>query len=212
MVLITAQQSRDARRELGLSQADVTKALDLNRQYLSEFETGFSTRLTASQLKKLRTFYEEKITEANANGEKIELTFGEDSPPIQEAPKIEHFSSKRITIAVADDVPLEVLATSLDLIRDNDIRIAELLDHQAERDDGYLGSGDFTASSKEDLQEIYGLLSLNYIIYRSLGGWPALMIPPSKDSLASIRDIVFTSFKPQLEAAGLIATSEEAPE
>lgn len=57
MSLITAQQSRDARRELSLSQTDVTKALDLNRQYLSEFETGFSTRLTNAQLKKLRKFY-----------------------------------------------------------------------------------------------------------------------------------------------------------
>ncbi len=77
MKSITAQQSRDARRELGLSQADVTKALELNRQYLSEFETGFSTRLTNAQLKKLRAFYEDKITEANANGEDITLTFGE---------------------------------------------------------------------------------------------------------------------------------------
>ncbi len=75
---ITAQQSRDARRELGLSQADVTNALDFNRQYLSEFETGFSTRLTNAQLKKLRTFYEEKISEANNNGEGITLTFGKD--------------------------------------------------------------------------------------------------------------------------------------
>ena len=61
MQSITAQQSRDARRELGLSQADVTKALNFNRQYLSEFETGFSKRLTDAQLNKLRTFYESKI-------------------------------------------------------------------------------------------------------------------------------------------------------
>ena len=49
----------------------ITNALVFTRQYISEFETGFSTRLTNAQLKKLRTYYEEKIADANNNGEDI---------------------------------------------------------------------------------------------------------------------------------------------
>lgn len=212
MSIITAQQSRDARRELGLSQSEVAKALDINRQYLSELETGFSTRLTASQLKKLRTFYEDKIAEANANGENIEIVFGEKASPPLTLPKVENFSAKRITFPVADEIPIEVLAKSLDMISDNEARIATLLDLQAERDDGVFGEGEFTDSAKDNLQEIYALLALNSTIYLSLRGWSALNIPPGAESITSLRDIVFESFKPQLQAAGLIEIDQESEE
>jgi len=211
-MIITAQQSREARRELGLSQTDVSKALDLNRQYLSELETGFSTRLTASQLNKLRTFYEEKIAEANTKGERIEITFGEDSPPPFEPSKVEHFNSRRLTIPIADNIALETLATSLQMIKDNETRIAALLDQPAERNGGFMGAGEFTSACKENLQEIYGLLSLNSVIYLSLGGSSVLNIPPGTESLESLRDIVFESFKPQLETAGLFMTVVEETE
>ncbi|MDF0379365.1 helix-turn-helix domain-containing protein [Methylophilus sp. YYY-1] len=212
MQIITAQQSRDARRELGLSQAEVAKQLDLNRQYLSEFETGFSTRLTSSQLKKLRTFYEEKITDANANGEKIEITFGEESASTLEPPKVEHFTARRLTIPIAENISLETLSASLQMIKDNEARIATLLDQPTERNSGFIGSGEFTEACKENLQEIYGLLSLNSIVYLTLGGSSALKIPPGTESLESLRDIVFESFKPQLETAGLFMTVEEDAE
>lgn len=205
MNLITAQQSRDARRELGLSQADVTKALNLNRQYLSEFETGFSTRLTSAQLKKLRTFYEEKIIEALSNGEEIAITFGESEnilPAIQQPPTQQSAAPYRF-IPVYVDVDQPAVIKTQGVIQDNDARIAVLLQQKTDRDGGLFGSDEFTQDTQDSLQEIFGLMAANYALWRSLSGWPALGLSPSPDDVETIRSVVFNTFREQLEKAGL---------
>ena len=153
---ITAQQSRDARRELGLSQTDVTKALDLNRQYVSEFETGFSTRLTNAQLKKLRAFYEEKITEANNNGEDIAITFG--LADADKAPAtLESFTAKRITFPVADEVSDETFNSTLNTISENDKLLVGLLTSTVVRDRAIFGSGELSQITLQALREAFSL-------------------------------------------------------
>lgn len=205
---ITAQESRSARRELGLSQADVTKALDFNRQYLSEFETGFSTRLTNAQLKKLRAFYEDKITEANANGEDITLAFGE--PETEKALTAFQSFQQKIPapyyflptfINVTQDVSIKTQA----LIQDNDARIALLLQQMVARDDGFFGSGEFDQETNGALQEAFGLMAANYALWRSMSGWAALGLSADSEEPETIRDVVFETFREQLENAGLIA-------
>ncbi len=190
MSLITAQQSRDARRELSLSQTDVTKALDLNRQYLSEFETGFSTRLTSAQLKKLRKFYENKIEEFNSNGEEIELSFGSDEieDPII---SLEKHQAKRLTFKVGDEISDEDFNSALKAIQTNDLRLAEILNVTASRDEGFLGDGNFTPEALTNFREAFSRLSSNYLIIRSLTGWPILglsagNVNPSKDSIFAL--------------------------
>lgn len=69
MSIITPAQSREARRELGVSQADVAGAVGISRPYLSDFESGNLIRLTKNQLRKLRSHYEEKINAAKEAGE-----------------------------------------------------------------------------------------------------------------------------------------------
>lgn len=41
--ILTPEQSRRARREFGLSQADVAAVIGVNRVYISDFENGGST-------------------------------------------------------------------------------------------------------------------------------------------------------------------------
>ena len=205
---ITAQQSRDARRELGLSQADVTKALEFNRQYLSEFETGFSTRLTNAQLKKLRAFYEDKITEANNNGEDITLTFGE--PESEKILPVTRLSTPQTAapyrfIPFYLDVDQPVAIKTQGLIQDNDARIAVLLQQIATRDEGFFGSGEFDQETQDTLQEAFSLMAANYALWRSMSGWPALGLSTDNEEPQTIRDVVFSAFHEQLRDAGLIA-------
>lgn len=180
MLNITAQQSRDARRELGLSQADVAKTLDFNRQYLSEFETGFSTRLTNAQLKKLRKFYEAKIEEANENGEEITITFGEPEPE-QPTIAIENYHAKRLAFKIGDEVSDKTLSDTLEVINDNDDELITLLPTVVSREESFFGSGKgaLSEASLESLRRAFTLLSINYLLIRTLTGWPKLGLSAS---------------------------------
>lgn len=212
---ITAQQSRDARRELGLSQADVTKALDFNRQYLSEFETGFSKRFTDAQLRKLLAFYEDKITEANANGEEITLTFGEVEPKNiavvkPSAPPQAAAPYRFIPVYLEADQPAVIKTQAA--IQDNDARIAVLMQQEATRDNGFFGTGDFTEDTQATLQEAFSLMAANYALWRSLSGWPALGLAPSEGDITTVRDVIFETFGKSFEKVGLVAVTTEIKE
>lgn len=202
---ITAQQSRDARRELGLSQADVTKALDFNRQYLSEFETGFSTRLTNAQLKRLRSYYEEKIEEANENGESITLKFGEISE--KSIAKLETFQAKRITYPVDESVSDATFIATLNKISANDKTLALLLTNAIERNGAIFGECELTETTLSQLRECFTLLSANYLMLRTITGWPELGLSASNDSLTdnTVLSLMMNEVKPSFEQAGLLA-------
>jgi len=209
MQSITAQQSRDARRELGLSQADVTKALGFNRQYISEWETGHSSRLTNTQLKKLRSFYEEKITEENASGETITLTFGADT---SEKPPgaVENYTAKRITFPVADGVPDEVFVSTLDTISGNDKRLVELLTSTIVRDGTMFDSSELSQATLEALREGFSRLAANYLLIRSLTGWPQLGLAASNINPAtdSILGLVMGEVNESFLKSGLLTESK----
>lgn len=213
--IITADQCRTARRELGLSQADVANAVGINRQYVSEFETGYSNRITAAQLRKLRAFYESKIQEAIADGEEIALTFGEPDTP-EENQKTATSPTPLQAAAAAPyrfwpvylEVDQPIAIKVLGMMQDNDARIAVLLQQSAEKDDGFLGDGEFTEGTKDALQETFSLLSLNYALLRSLSGWPALGLTPSAEDPQTLRDVIFSTFQAQFEEAGLILNQD----
>lgn len=213
MKFITAQQSRDARRELSLSQADVTKALDINRQYLSEFETGFSTRLTNAQLKKLRAFYEEKIAEANSYGEEITITFGEVETE-KPAATIETFTTKRLTFQVEDEVSDETFTSTLKTIGENDKRLADLLTSTVVRDATMFGEGELSTATLEGLRESFSLLAANYILIRSITGWKQLGLSASNINPAtdSILGLVIGEVNESLKNSGLIHELETETE
>jgi len=209
MQLITAQQSREARRELTLSQSDVAKALELNRQYLSEFETGFSKRLTSTQLKKLRAFYEEKITEANNNGEGITLTFG--LAEVEKTPAtLETYTAKRITFQAADEVPDETFKSTLNTISENDKLLVELLTSTIVRDDALFGTGELSQTTLEALREAFSRLAANYLLIRSLTSWSQLGLSASNINPAtdSILGLVIGEVNESFQKSGLITAPQ----
>ena len=213
MHILTAQQSRDARRELGLSQADITNALGFTRQYISEFETGFSTRLTNSQLKKLRAFYEDKIKIANEDGEDINLTFDKDDEE-NLASKVESFKSKRIIYPVDENVSDATFAATLETIHNNDKILVALLNAVAERSDGLFGEGDLNENTLINLRECFTLLSANYLMLRSITGWPQLGLSASNENLATntVLALMMNEVKASFEKAGLVSKNTDKTE
>lgn len=172
MSIITPDQSRQARRELGLSQAAVAEATALNRQYISEYETGHTSRLTNGNQRKLRAFYEGKITEAREAGEEIDIDFGDaEAKPLA---KVETFEAKRCIFPVAHEVTDEQLASAFATIAENDKTLVGLLTGEQAREQGFFGPGELTAETLESLRKSFALLSANYLIVRSIGGWPEI--------------------------------------
>lgn len=212
MFILTADQSRQARREFGLSQADVAEATGLKRQYLSEFESETALRFTSSQLRKLRTFYEKKLEEAIATGEKIELTFGEgETDPTSTPAKVEAVAAKRFVFPVADEVSDDTLAATLATITDNDKRLNAILTQVAERSDSLFGDGEYTETTLQSFRESFSLLAANYLLIRTVGGWPEIGLAAANVSMATDTVLagIIASSQEAFERAGLIGKSEE---
>lgn len=215
MQIITPDQSRQARKEFGLSQADVAEATGLKRQYLSEFESDTAQRFTSTQLRKLRTFYEAKLAEAREAGEAIELTFGDESHESEAtapAGTIEAVKAKRFHFPVDDAVPDATLSTVLASIRANDRKLADLLTMTAERKDAFLGEGNYTEEVHQAFREAFSLLACNYLMVRCLGGWPEIGLAAAGENLAgdTVLSAIIESARDTFEAAGLIG-ADKAP-
>lgn len=213
MQTITPDQSRQARRELGLSQADVAEATGFKRQYVSEFESGTAQRFTPSQLRKLRTLYEGKLAEAREAGEQIDLTFGsEDTAPETIAPTIETVKTKRFHFPVDDLVSDDTLASVLSTIRANDHKLSDLLTQEVVRNDGIFGSGDFTEETLQALRDSLSLLACNYLMVRAVSGWPEIGLSASNDNITGnqVLSAILGSMRGTFETAGLIGKGNEA--
>ena len=204
MTVLTPDLSRQARRELGLSQADVEAGTSLKRQYLSEFEAGTSNRFTRSQTRKLVDFYRSKIDEARAAGDEIDITFEDEAA--SPAPTVETVKAKRFHFPVDDAVSDDTLSSVLATIRAQDREAADRLNQVATRDDGFLGSGDFTEETLQALRDAMSLLACNYLMVRAVSGWPEIGLTASNDNIASntVLSAILASMQDQFAAAGLI--------
>lgn len=216
--VITPDQSRQARRELGLSQADVAEATGFKRPYISDYESGTALRFTPSQLRKLRTFYEAKIAEANEAGESIDLTFGDieggeaTSKPVASIDVV-MVPSKRFQFQIDDAVSDDTQRKALELIRANDTKLADLLTRAADKESGLLGSGNFTLDTLEAIRDSLSLLACNYLVIRTVTGWPEVGLAASNDSLVGndVLSVILGSVQEEFAAAGLSGQATESP-
>lgn len=216
MIVITPDQSRQARREFGLSQADVAESTGLKRQYLSEFESDTAQRFTSSQLRKLVAFYETKLSEAREAGEDIELTFGDETQEPETATSaatIDTVKTKRFHFPVDDAVSDETLSAVLTSIRTNDRKLAGLLAQEATRDEGFFGSGELTEETLQALRDSMSLLACNYLMVRALGGWPDVGLSAATENILgnTVLSAIIDSARDTFEAAGLIGADKDAP-
>lgn len=211
--VITPNQSREARRELGFSQADVATAVGINRAYLSDFESGNLIRLTKSQLRKLRGHYEDKISAAKEAGDDIDITFGEaeqETLPI----RVEQVAASQCVFPIGKGVSEEAVASTLATIAEIDKKLSSLLNSVADRESAFFGPGEFSEKTLAAFREAFSLLACNYLLIRTVGGWPEIGLSAGNMSIAdnSVLAELFNEVGPYFEQAGLIATNSEQEE
>lgn len=204
---ITPEQSRDSRREQGVSQSDVATSIGINRGYLSDFENGHQTRLTKPQLRKLRDFYEAKAEEARANGDDVVLNFDPAEITTTEVPEIRSYTDDGLMFRAAESVAKEVLTATKEAIKANDLRLVELLNAEMKRDGGFFDDGELSAETQQTFREAYCLLAANYLLLRSLTGWPEIGLTADNIGLAgnTIADAMIKQARESFIKAGLIA-------
>lgn len=211
--VITPAQSREARRELGLSQADVAGTISVNRVYVSDFESGNLVRLTKVQLRKLRTFYESKIEEARANGDDITVIFGEPeadhdsqgaAAPKNLAPSTSTRNIARRVFEIDDAIPDDVVESTKSLVGECVLDIMPLFNQPVES--GFLS--DFDDKTEKLLQQVFWNLSLVGLLFIQMTSPRVFRAGPPKEDMRVVYDVVFETFKGHLIEAGLIVEDQ----
>lgn len=194
---LTRGEFDEALVRLRLNVSEVSKATTIPRSYMSEFRNG-DRQLRPEHLGKLKDFFESKG-----------IVFEDDSPqpekllPISQPSNPPQAAAPFRFLPVYIDVDQPAVIKTQGVIQENDARIAVLLQQAASRDKGFLGSGEFTQDAQDALQEAFTLMAVNYALWRSLSGWPALGLSPGNEDAETLRDVVFDSFSEQFVKAGL---------
>jgi len=160
---LTKDLSKAARRELGLSQNDVIKATGTQAWRLKQFE-GRGIELELSDLRQLCEFYESQgvdLDELAAHlGRAAAVPAGGES--LADEPK-----ASRLRLLFSDKLASEEVDRLMERVEVNDDRIGALVKAKIER--GGFG-GDITEESQQQVQELFGAMAENYLIYRLLQG------------------------------------------
>jgi transcriptional regulator with XRE-family HTH domain len=158
---ITPLQSKAARYQLGLTQANVIQESGLPGHKLKGFETG---RLIPDMkfLESLANFYQAKGIELS------ELTEGEGLTPVNAAAvkpisdKLQSLSGMAFRIAV----PFDQVDIFLERMEAHDERVDQILAEPAKA--GFLS--DYDESTEALQRELFGLMAANYLLFRALQG------------------------------------------
>lgn len=208
--ILSRQDFNEAVVTLRLNVTEVAKELGIPRTYLSEFRNG-DRQLRPEQLAKLKDFFESKgvefADEAEATTPAAQSpSIASHSPRLDAALKVEHF------FPLNNNIPDEVIGNAMDIMEENDARLAVLLKTKAEHEKGFFGDGELTGETQAALQETFALLASNYVIFRMLRGWRAFNQPPADENSKTVRDMLLETFKQPLIEAGLIEAGEQPAE
>ena len=162
--MITAEQIRQAAKDLDLTVAAIADGTGLSKAYISEFRNE-TRNLSQSQQTQLRTFLETKYEEQGKEFPEAEDTSSNDL--------LQGLGGmvQRITrpaILLSEDVPKALSEKLLDLIDTNRIKVGEILGREFQ-DGGFFG-GEFSKETEESIRELFALSALNYIAILMLQG------------------------------------------
>jgi len=166
---ITAEQSRAARFQLGLTQANVIEQGKLAGHKLKNFETG---RYVPDMgfLQVLREFYQERGIEFS----ELEAKKTETSKKVHGVGVVVPMQASRFVVDPA--LTHEQADSILERMDTNDVQIASLMSKSIQ-------SGSFAKYSKEtdaDTRMIFGLMAENYLLFRTIQGRNILSPLPEK--------------------------------
>ncbi len=188
---ITAEQSRAARFQLGLTQANVIEQSQLPGHKLKNFETGRFIPDMAF-LENLRMFYE---------GNGIDFNDIEAKPDTPNTPKSQPGVGivtplQTCRFVVDQSLPQDQVDSILERMDSNDARIAELMKHTLES--GFLST--YSEKTDTDTKELYGLMAENYLLFRTLQGRNILAPLPEKAEPKTQADLIGSLYSTALLA------------
>ncbi|MHB0985957.1 MAG: hypothetical protein ACYC05_10260 [Sulfuricella sp.] len=160
---ITAEQSRAARFQLGLTQAQVIEQSQLPGHKLKNFETG---RFVPDMpfLQNLRQFYEGNAIDFTESPAPAAAANDDLQKPRPGAEIIEPALTSRFL--VDPSITLDQVDAILERMDANDSRIAELMNRAVKS--GFLS--DYSEETEADTRELFGLMAENYLQFRALQG------------------------------------------
>lgn len=185
---ITPLQSKAARYQLGLTQANVIEESGLPGHKLKSFETG---RFIPDMkfLQGLQGFYEGKGISLS------ELQTDEQGAPLPSPAPAPHRPGEALVqtvpgmvFRVSDAIPQEKADAFLELMDANDERIAAIVKEPVES--GFLS--EFSEKTDGLVRELFGLLALNHLAFRALQGRDLVTPKPKDDSQRVIADVLAT--------------------
>lgn len=180
---VTAEQSRAARFQLGLTQANVIEESSLPGHKLKNFETG---RFVPDMpfLESLRDYYAGKgidFTEAAAASlQPVSATPG--SAMVKPV--------SRMCFYVSDELPPEMVDNILERMDSNDERIATILQSPVKA--GFLG--DYNEETEVKQRELFGAMAENYLCFRLLQGRNIVAKLPQGSTPSTHADLLATFF------------------
>jgi transcriptional regulator with XRE-family HTH domain len=161
---VTAEQIRQAAKDLELTVSAIAEGTGLSKAYISEFRSE-TRNLSASQQAQLRNFLEAQYAAQSKSFPEPTDTSSTDLP------KTLGSMIQRITrpaILLSDDVPKALSDKLLSLIDTNRVKVGEILGRKFQA--GGLFGGDFSTDTEEAIRELFALLALNYIAILMLQG------------------------------------------
>lgn len=182
---ITGEQSRAARFQLGLTQANVIEESGLPGHKLKNFETG---RFVPDMpfLENLRDYYAGRG-----------IDFAESATPAEQ-PAHSGITSgasmirpvSRMCFYVSDQVPDAMVEQILGRMDANDERIALIM--EARLTEGFLSKYDEETDKK--LREVFAAMAENYLAFRCLQGRNIVSMQPSSASPATVAELLANLF------------------
>lgn len=182
---ITAEQSRAARFQLGLTQANVIEQSELAGHKLKNFETGRFVPDMAF-LQSLRAFYEERGIQFNEV--EAEQTSAVAQKPTHGIGIVAQVQTNRFL--VDQTLSQEQVDSILDRMDGNDASIAELMDRALKS--GLLSM--YSGETDADTRRLYELMAENYLLFRILQGRNILIPPPEKTEPKTQADLIGSLF------------------
>lgn len=176
---ITGDQSRAARFQLGLTQANVIEESGLPGHKLKNFETG---RFVPDMpfLENLRDFYTEKGVDLDARQP--------DTKPATGSAMVRPVS--RMCFYVSDQIADDVVDQVLGRMDANDDRIAAILRSPV----GIGFFSDYSEETEAKQRELFGAMAESYLLFRILQGRNIVAAPQEGRPAATHADLLSTFF------------------
>jgi hypothetical protein len=201
---ITPLQSKAARYQLGLTQANVIGESDLPGHKLKSFETG---RFIPDMkfLQSLQAYYEGKGINLS------DLKTDDQASPVAAPAKPRPGASMvqptyGMVFRVSDDISEDQVNALLGQMDSNDERVAAILMEPAKT--GFFS--DFDERTEALQRELFGLMAANYQIFRTLQG-RALTDPPPQNGAAKTQADLLATWIAAGPMASLLLTSSAPP-